>query len=233
MQVGPLCPRGGGGRFAPDAVGPRKGPHVDSNFLQFFLISRCAMPEISARIDYEPRAWARAVHEGIASHRFSVVVAHRGSGKTYLTAHSLVAEALSCKEPDGRFLFISPFLKQARDTAWIYLKSATRDVPQVQYQESLLQVRLPNGAWICLYGADDPDALRGMHPHGIVVDEVKDMKPEVWTEIILPMLHAHNAWVVFIGTAKGLNLLSKIYFEALKSSVFCSSTSVTPEKNCS
>jgi hypothetical protein len=124
---------------------------------------------------------------------------------------------LRCTEPDGRFLFISPFLKQARDTAWVYLKAATRNVPGVQYQESLLQVRLPNNAWICLYGADDPDSLRGMHPHGLVVDEVKDMKPEVWTEIILPMLHAHNAWVIFIGTAKGLNLLSKIYFEALKS----------------
>jgi hypothetical protein len=176
--------------------------------------------EIKAVIDYKPRPWAVAVHHGIATHRFSVVVAHRGSGKTYLTTHSMVAEALECKEPDGRFLFISPYLKQARDTAWVYFKQATRSVPGVQYQESLLQVRLPNGAWICLYGADDPDALRGMHPHGLVVDEVKDMKPEVWSEIILPMLNAHNAWVVFIGTAKGLNLLSQIYFAAQKDPIW-------------
>lgn len=174
------------------------------------------MPVLDVAIDYQPRPWAVEVHRGIADHRFAVVVAHRGSGKTYLATHMMVTEALNCRDRDGRFLFVSPYLKQARDTAWVYLKQATRNVPRVVYQESLLQVRLPNGAWICLYGADDPDALRGMHPHGLVVDEVKDMKPEVWTEIILPMLNAHNAWVVFIGTAKGLNLLSKIYFDALK-----------------
>lgn len=178
------------------------------------------MPAVEVAIDYTPRPWAIAVHRGITEHRFSVIVAHRGSGKTYLAAHVLADAALRCTEQDGRFLFISPLLKQARETCWLYLKSATRNVPGVQYQESLLQVRLPNGAWISLMGADDPDALRGLHPHGIVIDEVKDMKPEVWPEIILPMLHAHQAWVVLIGTAKGLNLLSKIYFDALKSDIW-------------
>jgi hypothetical protein len=175
------------------------------------------VPSIDVSIDYTPRPWAMDVHRGIEQHRFSVIVAHRGSGKTFLAAHVLADAALRCVKPDGRFLFISPYLKQARETAWLYIKAATRHVPGVQYQESLLQARLPNGAWISLYGADDPDALRGMHPHGVVIDEVKDMKPEVWPEIILPMLHAHNAWVVMIGTAKGLNLLSKIYFQAIDS----------------
>jgi hypothetical protein len=84
----------------------------------------------------------------------------------------------------------------------------------VQYQESLLQVRLPNGAWICLYGADNPDALRGMHPHGVVMDEVADMKPMVWGEIVSPMLSSHGAWTLFIGTPKGINLFSELYYGA-------------------
>jgi len=194
------------------------------------------VPELKVDIDYVPRPWARAVHEGIATHRFSVIVAHRGSGKTYLVAHMLAAEALSHVGGDGRFLFISPFLKQARDVVWGYLKSATRNVPGVEYQESLLQVRLPNGARISLFGADNPDALRGMHPHGVVMDEVKDMRPEVWGEIVRPMLTNHQAWCVFIGTAKGINLLSKLYYDGVAdptwyTAVFpATETDVLPEK---
>jgi len=177
-------------------------------------------PTLSVEIPYVPRAWTLPVHEGLATHRFCVIVASRGSGKTYLTTNQLAAEALSHDDalmgPNGRYLFISPFLKQARDVAWVYLKEATRNVPGVQYQESLLQVRLPTGTWICLYGSDDPDALRGMHPHGVVMDEVADQRPVVWSEIVSPMLATHDAFAWFIGTPKGINLFSDIYYGALK-----------------
>jgi hypothetical protein len=35
---------------------------------------------------------------------------------------------------------------------------------------------------IRLYGADNPDALRGPYLDGVVLDEFADMKPEVWHE---------------------------------------------------
>ena len=164
---------------------------------------------------YVPRPWCRHVHEQMYRHRFSVVVAHRGAGKSYMTCNALAMAAMNDTTGEGRYLYISPFLKQARDSAWKYLKSATKSIPGVEYQESLLQVRLPNGAWICLYGADNPDALRGMHPHGVVLDEVADMKPEVWGAVVRPMLTNHKAWCLFIGTPHGLNLFSTIYFQAL------------------
>ena len=41
---------------------------------------------------------------------------------------------------------------------------------------------------IRLYGADRPDALRGPYLDGVVLDEFADMKPEVWHEVVRPML---------------------------------------------
>jgi len=170
---------------------------------------------VEVDLEYIPRAWAIEVHGQLQRHRFSVVVAHRGAGKSYLAAYTLADAALRDGSGRGRYLFVSPFLKQARDVVWEYLKRAVRDVPGVVFQESLLQVRLPNGSWISLYGADNPDALRGMHPNGIVMDEVADMKPPVWGEIVRPMLTTHQAWALFIGTPKGINLFSQLYYAAL------------------
>jgi phage terminase large subunit len=58
---------------------------------------------------------------------------------------------------------------------------------------------------IRLYGADNPDALRGPYLDGVVLDEFADMKPEVWHEVVRPMLADRRGWATFIGTPKGKN----------------------------
>jgi hypothetical protein len=60
---------------------------------------------------------------------------------------------------------------------------------------------------IRLYGADNPDALRGPYLDGVVLDEFADMKPEVWHEVIRPMLADRRGWATFIGKPKGKNEL--------------------------
>ena len=54
-----------------------------------------------------------------------------------------------------------------------------------------------------LYGADNPDALRGIYLDGVVLDEYADMDPRVWSEIIRPALADRQGWAVFIGTPEG------------------------------
>jgi hypothetical protein len=49
---------------------------------------------------------------------------------------------------------------------------------------SELRADLVNGSMIRLYGADNPDALRGPYLDGVVLDEFADMKPEVWYEVV-------------------------------------------------
>jgi len=49
-----------------------------------------------------------------------------------------------------------------------------------------------------------------------VMDEMADMKPSVWGEIIRPLLADRRGWATFIGTPKGHNAFYDIYNEATK-----------------
>jgi hypothetical protein len=81
--------------------------------------------------------------------------------------------------------------------------------------ESELWVRLTtNNATIRIYGADNPDAMRGVRLDGVVLDEVAQMKPEVWDDILQPALSDRQGWALFIGTPKGVNLFSQLFFGA-------------------
>jgi hypothetical protein len=84
--------------------------------------------------------------------------------------------------------------------------------------ENELRVELINGATIRLYGADNPDALRGSYLDGAVLDEFSQMKEDLWGQVIRPMLADRQGWATFIGTPKGKNAFHRLYTEAQKSS---------------
>jgi phage terminase large subunit len=86
------------------------------------------------------------------------------------------AIAHSSSKPPGRFGFISPTYTQSKDVAWEYLKSYSRPFLSETPNESELRVDLWNGSRIRLYGADNPDSLRGLGFDGLVIDESADKK---------------------------------------------------------
>ena len=176
-----------------------------------------AAPQRVQRITtgYVPRVWQRGVHEALRRVRFAVLVVHRRGGKTVLAVNALIDAALRHKSNDGRFAYIAPLLKQARDIAWDYLRQYTAAIPGVEYHESMLEVRLPNGARIRLYGGDNPDAVRGIFLDGVVLDEVADLRPNLWSEVIRPTLADRRGWALMIGTPRGANLFSELYYKAL------------------
>ena len=196
------------------------------------------MTAAAIRLGIEPRPHQRLIHALRLVTRFLVVVWHRGAGKTVWACLELVVAALACKRADGRYAYIAPFLNSAKDIAWSYLKGLARAIPGVEINEAELRITLPNGASLRVYGADHPDSLRGRHFDGVIMDEVKDMRPEVWGEIIRPALTQRQGWCVFIGTAKGINLFSQLYYRAMageegwKASVLRASESglLTPEE---
>lgn len=130
---------------------------------------------------------------------------HRRAGKTVACVAELVLSALFTKKQDARYAYVAPQYNQVKDIAWMYVKRLTADIPGVQYNESELRADLPNGARIRLYGADNPDRLRGLYLDGAILDEFADMRSSVWGEIIRPMLADRKGWAVFIGTPKGHN----------------------------
>ena len=166
------------------------------------------------RIDtgYRPRPEQAAIHCQLK--RFNVIVAHRRFGKTVLCVNALIDAALRCGKPDPRFAYIAPLFNQAKDIAWSYLKQYALGIPGAEANESELRIDLPNGARIRLYGADNPDRLRGIYLDGVVLDEYADMDPRVWTEVLRPALADRKGWAIFIGTPKGQNAFYEIYESA-------------------
>jgi len=140
-------------------------------------------------------------------------VAHRRAGKTVACINDLIRRAFVDDKVNGRYAYIAPYYSQAKSIAWDYLLRYTEDV-RVNANASELWVELLNGARIRLFGADNPDALRGLYLDGVILDEVADMRPRVWGEIIRPLLADREGWAVFIGTPKGHNQFWDVYNNA-------------------
>lgn len=163
-------------------------------------------------IKYKPR-YPR-VHEVLDKTRFVVLVAHRRFGKTVLSVNQLLKQAVTCPLEHGSYAYVAPFRNQAKEIAWGYLKRFSETLPDRNINESELSITLFNGSRIRLFGADNPDALRGMYFDGIILDEVAQMRREVWQEIIRPALADRNGWALFIGTPKGENLFYELFQKA-------------------
>ncbi len=166
-------------------------------------------------IPYTPRFPQTEIHPILDAHRFVVLVAHRRMGKTVGVINHLIKEALLCQRRDGMFAYTAPFRNQAKAIAWRYLKHYTAAIPGRKVNESDLIVTMPNAAQVRIFGADNPDALRGLYFDGVVLDEVAQMAMEVWGEIVRPALADRGGFAVFIGTPKGANLFQELYLTAL------------------
>ena len=163
--------------------------------------------------NYEPREAFKGFHQ--RHERFAAMVCHRRAGKTVAAVHEAVLRALYTSKTNARYAYCAPFYRQAKDVAWVYLKDAVKNFA-VHMRESALRVELPNGAWITLYGADNPDSMRGIYLDGVVLDEFGDCRPSLWGQVILPTLADRKGWAVFIGTPKGKNHFYHIVKRAQK-----------------
>jgi phage terminase large subunit len=172
-------------------------------------------------IPYAPRAAFHGLHS--RRERWACLVAHRRAGKTVACINDVIKRAFTDGKRHARYAYLAPFYSQAKSIAWDYLLRYTADV-RTQANASELWVELLNGARIRLFGADNPDALRGMYLDGVILDEVADMRPRVWGEIIRPLLTDREGWAVFIGTPKGHNFFYDIYKTAKASESWYAST---------
>lgn len=154
-------------------------------------------------IDYAPRPQSLEYHD--RTQRWACTVAHRRFGKTVREINELIKRAVLCAKPNPRVAYIAPYYAQAKAIAWDYLKHYAQPLLASKPLESELTVELVNGSRIRLFGADNPDALRGIYLDGVVLDEYGDMRPTLWGEIIRPLLTDRQGWASFIGTPKGKN----------------------------
>jgi len=152
--------------------------------------------------------------------RFKVVAAGRRFGKSYLSAVSLLIEALKEENDYGYKLkgkecwYVSPTFQQGKDILWGLLKDLGGDVID-RTIENTGTIHLINGRKIQIKGSDRPDTLRGSGLSYLVLDEYAFMKPDVWEDILFPTLSDVKGSALFIGTPDGKNHFFDIYQEAL------------------
>ncbi len=194
-------------------------------------------PRTVVTVPYRPRNWARPFHQQL--NRFAALVLHRRAGKTtglmnqhlraamdndwerrrLLRVRPSLSEA-ELKElmfpPGGRhYGHVMPTRVQAKMTTWDRLKYYANVIPGIKPNESELLLRCPTGHKIQLFGADDPDSLRGFGPSGISFDEFSQQPANIFSEVISKALGDHLGYAIFAGTIKGKDHLYKTY-EATK-----------------
>ena len=166
---------------------------------------------LEVELDYCPRQVFEDFHDRVE--RWSVIVAHRRCGKTVLCINDLIYRALMEDKQDGRYAYVAPYMSQAKTIAFDYLLKYSRPV-MTKSNQAELWVELMNGARIRLFGADNPDTLRGLYLDGVVLDEYADMKPSIFGAVIRPLLADRKGWATFIGTPKGHNAFWEVYNNA-------------------
>ncbi|MDL2272239.1 terminase family protein [Desulfovibrio sp. OttesenSCG-928-I05] len=162
---------------------------------------------MKAVIPYCPRPLQASVHRG--RKRFTLLITHRRFGKTVTAVCELLRRALmhGGNVRAWRAGYVAPYLRQAKSIAWDYLKYYAGGVPGTVFNETELRADLPNGARIRLFGADNPDALRGLYFDDLAIDEAADVPRSVWSLVLRPTLADRAGWALFMGTPKGLNNL--------------------------
>ena len=154
-----------------------------------------------ADLNFQLLPWQQEVFADKTS--FKVVAAGRRCGKSRLAATALIIEALRC--PAGSaVLYVAPTNGQARQIIWDVLLEIGREVIQSSHINNM-DITTINGAKIYVRGADRPDTLRGVSLTYAVLDEVADIKPEAWEQVIRASLSDKKGRALFIGTPKGRN----------------------------
>lgn len=164
-------------------------------------------------------------HEGQAAiwksdARFIAAFCGRRSGKTELLGlRKPLMRILKDRIPDGRYVFAEPIYRQAKNNLWRPLLQLLPKTLIADISKSDLVITLRTGARLECVGMDSPERVEGAPIDGIVMDEFANMKPEAWTEHVLPGLDTPGrkpGWAFFPGTPEGRNHAYELHLTALE-----------------
>jgi hypothetical protein len=155
--------------------------------------------------------------------RFKVVAAGRRFGKSYLAAMLMLMYGIQSTHvgvsgktydvTNKPIYYIGPTFEQAKRIMWDLVQTLGRPLIAKTHENSAT-ITLVNGRKIIIKGSDDPNSLRGLGYHFVVMDEYAFMKPEVWTKIVRPALTDVEGHALFIGTPEGENHFFDLFVEA-------------------
>tara|TARA_R110000824_G_scaffold116007_1_gene267266 strand:+ start:3451 stop:4683 length:1233 start_codon:yes stop_codon:yes gene_type:complete len=133
--------------------------------------------------------------------RFRTAIFGRRAGKTTLAIREMLRFA---SKPNQNVWYVSPTYRMSKEIVSDRLRRMLTDLRWlVKYNESNLTAYLKNGSIITLKGSENFDSLRGRSINFLVLDEIADIKPAAFYEVLRPSLADTNGHALFCGTPKG------------------------------
>ena len=135
--------------------------------------------------------------------RWKILCAGRRFGKTRLGVQLCIETAMAGK----RAWWVAPTFSIAR-VGWRDIMMAGFDLANamgVEVKMGDMVVNFPNGGFIAVKSADNPQRLRGEGLDFLVMDEAAFVKEETWTEVLRPTLTERKGSALFISTPRGMN----------------------------
>ena len=94
---------------------------------------------------------------------------------------------------------------------WRDLKNSIKPLNGIRISETERRIDLPTGGMIAVRSAFNPDNLRGDGLDLVVLDEAAFMPPQIWTEIVRPMLVSTLGHALFLSTPNGQNWFCDLF----------------------
>lgn len=165
------------------------------------------------KIKYSPQDYQREVHDDPT--RFKVIIRGRRGGKTEEEIQDTVKLAVT---NPGLHWITGPTFRQIKSIIWTRLKIVLRVDPDWKFNEQELyaqhaHIQNSNGEYtrIELKGVDNEDSLVGVGLRSLKCDEAALYRPNIWPQILRPMLADHKAPASFYTTPRGSNWLHDLY----------------------
>lgn len=142
-----------------------------------------------------------------SKHRFRVVACGRRFGKTEVGKWLILDYAMN---RNYACWWVSPTYRMASQV-WRDLKRMSRNFEQLTVSQDEMRIDAKKGGSIEIRSAHLPDVLRGAGLNFVVLDEAAFMPPEIWGEIVRPMLSDKSGGALFLSTPYGRNWFYDLY----------------------
>jgi hypothetical protein len=129
-------------------------------------------------------------------------------GKTMTAGSVCLANAVA----GAAVAWVVPTFKNARPI-WRFVEQHAGGIATVNKSE--LMAKFPGGGWVGVYTGENDVALRGEAFDLVVVDEAAQIKPETYSDVIMPTLADRDGRALLISTPKGKNWFYAEYMRGM------------------
>ena len=164
---------------------------------------------------YRPHDGQLQVHRSPAKIR--VLICGGGWGKTYAAVGEALARCGVVDVPGvehvrgTKVVIVGPTYKMS-PIPWDIVEDLVPPGSFDRMNRQSHEVVFPDGCWVRIRSADNPDSLRGEHPDLWVLDEAAQYKPSVYTRIIAPrsVTVGRAGKLLILTTPKGKNWVYRL-----------------------